>query len=64
MRYVLLAGQDAAKPAGDVGIVVESENRIRLGQGLGQLVAVAFGHASHGDDGLGRARFLEVGGRE
>jgi len=34
-------GQDEPKPLGDVGIVIEAEDRVRLGQRLGQLGSVA-----------------------
>ena len=49
---VLAAGQDVLEPARDVGVVVEAEDRVRLGQGLGELGAVALGEAADGHDGL------------
>ena len=50
-----LAGQDRAQPGGDVGVVVEAEHGVGLGQRLGQLLAVPLGQAADGDDGLGPA---------
>ena len=37
---------------GDVGVVVEAEDRVGLGQRLGEVLAVPLGQAAHGDDGL------------
>ena len=38
--------------AGDVGVVVEAEHGVGLGQRLGQVLAVALGQAADGDHGL------------
>ena len=59
-----LAGQDRAQPGGDVGVVVEAEHGVGLGQRLGELLAVALGQAADRDDGPGAAGLLEVGGGE
>ena len=59
-----LAGEDAAQPGGDVGVVVEAEHRVGLGQARGQVGAVPLGQAAHRDDRLGAAGVLEVGGLE
>ena len=48
----------------DVGVVVEAEHRVGLGQRLGELLAVPLGQAADGDDRLGAAAVLEVGRRE
>ena len=56
-----LAGQDAPEPRGDVGVVVEAEHRIGLGQAGGEVGAVPLGQAAHRDDRLGAAGLLEVG---
>lgn len=54
------AGQNRLESTGDVVVVVETEDCVRLGQGLGEFSSIPFSHASHGDDGLGRASLLEV----
>ena len=54
-----------AQPGRDVGVVVEAEHGVGLGQRLGELLAVALGQAADRHDGLaaGPVR-LEVGGLE
>ena len=64
VRVVRLAGHDRAQPRGDVGVVVEAEHRVGLGQRLGEVLAVALGQAADRHDGLGAAVLLEVGGLE
>ena len=49
VRVEPLAGQHAVEPGGDVGVVVEAEHGLRLGQALGELLAVPLGHAAGGD---------------
>lgn len=56
------AAQDGLQPVGDVGVVVEAEHPVGLGEGLGQLLAVPLGHAADRDHGLGSALGLEVVG--
>ena len=51
---------DRAQPGGDVGVVVEAEHRVGLGQRLGEVLAVALGQAADGDDGLGAAAVLAL----
>ncbi len=66
VRVQGLAGEDRTQPVGDVGIVVEAQDGVRLRERGGQLRAVPLGQAPDGDDGLRRARLtvgpLEVGG--
>ncbi|GAA5012007.1 hypothetical protein GCM10025734_57110 [Kitasatospora paranensis] len=62
MRLDVAAGQDGLQAGGDVGVVVEAEHAVGLGQRLGELLAVALGHAADRDDGLGPAVTLEVVG--
>ena len=50
------AAEDGLEPVGDVGVVVEAEHAVGLGQRLGELLAVPLGHAADGDDGLGPCR--------
>ena len=67
LRGVGLVGlprDDRAQPRRDVGVVVEAEHRVGLGQRLGEVLAVALGQAAHGHDGLGVPGLLEVGGLE
>ena len=47
-----LPGEDRLQPLGDVGVVVEAEHRVGLGQRLGELVAVALGQAADRDHRL------------
>ena len=47
-----LTGDDRAQPGGDVGVVVEAEDRVGLGQRVGEVLAVPLGQAADGDDGL------------
>ena len=47
---------------GDVGVVVEAEHRVGLGQRRGELLAVPLGEAADRDHGLGAPGALEVGG--
>ncbi len=54
------AVQDGLEPVGDVGVVVEAEHAVGLGQGLGELLAVPLGHAADGHDGLRSPMALEV----
>ena len=49
------AVQDGLQAVGDVGVVVEAEHAVGLGQGLGELLAVPLGHAADRHDGLGSA---------
>ena len=51
---VRLAGQDVVEPGGDVGVVVEAEHGVGLGQRLGELLAVPLGQAADRDDRLRR----------
>jgi hypothetical protein len=68
VRVVRVAGDDGAQLGRDVGVVVEAEHRVGLGQRLGEVLAVALGEAADGDDGLGLATVsrggLQVGGLE
>ena len=59
-----VAGQDRAEAGGDVGIVVEAQDGVRLGQGLGEVLAVALREAAHRDHGPGVPTLLEVGSGE
>jgi hypothetical protein len=61
---VLLTVEDGPQPPGDVGVVVEPQHRVGLGQRLGEVLAVALGQAAHRDDRLRRTPGLEVGGLE
>ena len=60
-----LPRHDRAQPRRDVGVVVEPEHRVGLGQRLGEVLAVALGQAADRDDGLGASAVsgggLEVG---
>lgn len=56
------AVEDGLQAVGDVGVVVEAEHAVGLGKRLGELLAVALGHAADGDDGLGLAVILEIVG--
>ncbi len=60
VRVVHLACDDRSQLGGDVGVVVEAEDRVGLGQRLGQVLAIALGEAAHGDDGLGPAAVLHL----
>lgn len=62
VRGVVAAGEDRLQALGDVGVVVETEYRVGLGQRVGEFLAVALGHAADGDDGLRAAVTLEVVG--
>ena len=64
VRVVLLPRQDRAELGGDVRVVVEAEDRVGLGQRLGEVLAVALGQAAHRHDRLRGAVGLEVGRRE
>ncbi len=64
VRGVDAAVEDGLEPVGDVGVVVEPEDAVRFRQGLGEVLAVALGHAADGDDGLGAAVVLEIVGFE
>ena len=64
VRVVRLPRHDRAQPGGDVGVVVEAEDGVGLGKRLGEVLAVALGQATDGDDGLRAAGLLEVGGLE
>ncbi len=44
------AGDDVVEPGSDVGVGVEAEHGVGLGQLRGQFVAVALGEAADGDD--------------
>ncbi len=61
MGPVGLAGQDPLEASGDVGVVVEPEHRVGLGQALGEVGAVPLGQAPDGHHGPGTAGVLEVG---
>ncbi len=64
VRVEALTGQDRAQPGRDVGVVVEAEDGVGLGQRLGEVLAVALGQAADRDHGPGAPRPLEVGGRQ
>lgn len=64
VRGVDTAVEDGLEPVGDVGVVVESEDPVRLRQRFGQVLAVALGHAADSDDGLGPAVILQIIGFE
>jgi hypothetical protein len=49
VRLERTAGDDVVEPAADVGVVVEGDDRTGLWQRVGELVAVALGHATRGD---------------
>ncbi|GAA2790579.1 hypothetical protein GCM10020219_072450 [Nonomuraea dietziae] len=49
MRLERLAGEHVVEALADLGVVVEGDDRAGLGQRLGQLVAIALGHAARGD---------------
>ena len=55
VRVVGLPRDDRAQLGRDVGVVVEAEHCVRLGQRLGEVLAVALGQAADGDDRLGPA---------
>jgi len=44
------SGGDVVQAGGDVGVGVEAEHRVGLWQRVGELAAVAFGEAAHGDN--------------
>jgi hypothetical protein len=52
VRVERLAGEHGVQPGGDVGVVVEAQHRLRLGEAVGQLAPVPLGHAP-GRDHLG-----------
>ena len=60
-----LPRHDRPQAGRDVGVVVEAEDRVGLGERLGEVLAVALGQAADCDDGLGAAAVtggrLEVG---
>ena len=59
VRLDRAAGDDVVQPVGDVGVVVEAEHGVGLGQRLGQLAAVPLGQAADGHDlgaGVGRGQ--------
>jgi hypothetical protein len=59
VRVELLAGQHAVEAGRDVGVVVEAEHRLGLGQALGEFLAVPLGHATRGHHlgaGVGRGQ--------
>lgn len=56
--------EDRLQAVGDVGVVVESEDPVRFRQGLGEIPAVALGHAADGHHGLGSAVILQIVGFE
>ena len=56
-----VAGDDAAQPRSDVGVVVEAEDGVRLWQGVGELGAVPLREAADRDHGLRGSRALVVG---
>ncbi len=58
--YVGLAREYPAKPGGDVRVVVEAHDRVRLWQRLGELAPIAFGQAADGDHGPGGAITLQL----
>ncbi|GAA3295174.1 hypothetical protein GCM10020295_21630 [Streptomyces cinereospinus] len=60
VRGVDAAVQDGLQPVGDVGVVVEAEHAVGLGERLGEFLAVPLGHAAHRHHGLGSAVPLEV----
>ena len=62
VRQVRLPRDDRAQPRGDVGVVVEAEHGVGLGQRVGELLAVPLGQAADRDHGLGAAGLLEVRG--
>ncbi len=64
VRVEGLAGQDRPKSGGDVGVVVEPEHGVGLGQRRGEVLAVALGQAPDGDHGAGLPAALEVGRRQ
>lgn len=64
VRGVDTAVEDGLEAVGDVGVVVEAEDAVRFGQGLGEVLAVALGHAADGDHGLGPAVVLQIIGFE
>ena len=55
-------GEDVLEPGGDVGVLVEAEHGVGLGQRLGELLPVPLGQAADGDHGLrdGRADLVDV----
>ena len=63
-----LPRHDRPQLGGDVGVVVEAEHGVGLGQRLGEVLAVALGQAADRDDGLGAATVacggLQVGSLE
>ena len=62
VRGVDAAAEDGLEAVGDVGVVVEAEHAVGLGQRLGEFLAVPLGHAADGHDGLGSAVILEIVG--
>lgn len=62
VRGVDATAQDGLQAAGDIAVVVEAEHTVRLGQRLGELLAVALGHAADGHYGLGSAVILQIVG--
>ena len=65
VRVVGLPRHDRPQAGRDVGVVVEAEDRVRLGERLGEVLAVPLGQAAHRDDGLGATAVaggrLEIG---
>lgn len=55
-----LAVHDRVELARDIGIVVETQHRIGLGELGGELLAITLRHAADRDDRLGPALVLEV----
>ena len=64
MRLVSPTGEDMLQAIGYVGVLVEPEDRIRLGQLAGQFDSISLGHAPDCDDSLRPALILQVGRRK
>ena len=62
MSLVAFASQDPPQSISDIGVIVESEDRISLRHGRCQLVTVALCQTTDGHDGLGAPGLREVTG--
>jgi hypothetical protein len=60
MCRMTFSGKDRSKPIGDIGVIVEAEDCVRLWQRFGELAPITFREAANGHHSLGLARVLEI----
>jgi hypothetical protein len=64
MSRMASAGQDLSKPVGNIVVIVETQDGIRLGERVSELTSVTLRKASDGHHGLGSASALQISSRE